>query len=86
VEADNEIVQQLTAMGKKWYCVCMVWYGSITILRFLLCFIGHGTLIYLLLGFSENGCKRAAIAVSNENVEAAMNWIFEHMEDPGKSP
>jgi hypothetical protein len=38
-----------------------------------------------LTGFSENGCKRAAIAVSNENVEAAMNWVFEHMEDPGES-
>lgn len=34
------------------------------------------------MGFSENGCKRAAIAVKNSDVESAMNWIFAHMEDP----
>jgi ubiquitin carboxyl-terminal hydrolase 5/13 len=34
------------------------------------------------MGFSENGCKRAAIATSNADVETSMNWIFEHMEDP----
>ncbi|CEG38959.1 ubiquitin carboxyl-terminal [Plasmopara halstedii] len=33
------------------------------------------------MGFSENGCKRAAIATGNSNVEAAMEWIFNHMED-----
>lgn len=32
------------------------------------------------MGFNENGCKRAALATSN-NVEAAMEWIFAHMED-----
>jgi ubiquitin carboxyl-terminal hydrolase 5/13 len=34
------------------------------------------------MGFSENGCKRAAIATSNGTAEAAMEWIFSHMEDP----
>ncbi|TDH68876.1 hypothetical protein CCR75_005557 [Bremia lactucae] len=34
------------------------------------------------MGFSENGCKRAAIATGNSNAEAAMEWIFSHMEDP----
>ena len=34
------------------------------------------------MGFSENGCKRAAIATNNADVETSMNWIFEHMEDP----
>ncbi|KAJ0401930.1 hypothetical protein ATCC90586_008261 [Pythium insidiosum] len=34
------------------------------------------------MGFSENGCKRAAIATGNASAEAAMEWIFSHMEDP----
>ncbi|TMW55911.1 hypothetical protein Poli38472_008559 [Pythium oligandrum] len=36
----------------------------------------------VLMGFSENGCKRAAIATGNSGAEAAMEWIFSHMEDP----
>ena len=34
------------------------------------------------MGFSENGSKRAAIAVKNSSGEAAMEWVFAHMEDP----
>lgn len=34
------------------------------------------------MGFSMNGCKRALTAVGGSNVEAAMNWIFEHNSDP----
>jgi ubiquitin carboxyl-terminal hydrolase 5/13 len=34
------------------------------------------------MGFSANGCTRAAIATRNADAETAMNWIFEHMEDP----
>lgn len=34
------------------------------------------------MGFSENGCRRAAFATKNANTEAALNWILEHMEDP----
>uniref|UniRef100_M4BEC3 Ubiquitin carboxyl-terminal hydrolase n=1 Tax=Hyaloperonospora arabidopsidis (strain Emoy2) TaxID=559515 RepID=M4BEC3_HYAAE len=34
------------------------------------------------MGFSENGCKRAAIATGNANAEAAMEWILSHMDDP----
>lgn len=34
------------------------------------------------MGFSENGCRRAAIATHNADADTAMNWIFEHMEDP----
>ncbi|RLN71279.1 hypothetical protein BBJ28_00015097 [Nothophytophthora sp. Chile5] len=34
------------------------------------------------MGFSENGCKRAALATGNSNAEVAMEWIFSHMEDP----
>jgi len=33
------------------------------------------------MGFSCNGCKRALKAVGSD-VEAAMNWIFEHNNDP----
>lgn len=34
------------------------------------------------MGFSLNGSRRAAIATHNIDAEAAMNWVFEHMEDP----
>ncbi|KAK9805947.1 hypothetical protein WJX73_007684 [Symbiochloris irregularis] len=34
------------------------------------------------MGFSENGCKRAAIATQNGGVEACMEWVLSHMEDP----
>jgi ubiquitin carboxyl-terminal hydrolase 5/13 len=34
-----------------------------------------------MMGFSENGCRRAAVATNNADVETAMNWILEHMED-----
>ncbi len=33
------------------------------------------------MGFGVNGCRRAALAVSNAGVDQAMNWVFEHMED-----
>jgi ubiquitin carboxyl-terminal hydrolase 5/13 len=34
------------------------------------------------MGFSTNGCKRALTAVGGSDVEAAMNWVFEHNSDP----
>jgi len=34
------------------------------------------------MGFSMNGCKRALSQVGGSDVEAAMNWIFEHNMDP----
>ncbi|KAL4439029.1 hypothetical protein ABPG77_006966 [Micractinium sp. CCAP 211/92] len=34
------------------------------------------------MGFSENGSKRAALAVGNSSAEAAAEWVFAHMEDP----
>ena len=33
------------------------------------------------MGFSTNGARRALIATNN-NVEAAMEWVFQHMGDP----
>ncbi|OQS07310.1 ubiquitin carboxyl-terminal hydrolase [Thraustotheca clavata] len=33
------------------------------------------------MGFSENGCKRAVLATKNSSVEAAMEWVFAHMDD-----
>lgn len=33
------------------------------------------------MGFSENGSKRAALAVANASAEAATNWVMEHMGD-----
>jgi len=34
------------------------------------------------MGFSENGCRRALKVVGGSDIEAAMNWIFEHSMDP----
>eukprot|EP00096_Caligus_rogercresseyi_P012559 TRINITY_DN5304_c0_g1_i1.p1 TRINITY_DN5304_c0_g1~~TRINITY_DN5304_c0_g1_i1.p1 ORF type:complete len:795 (-),score=285.40 TRINITY_DN5304_c0_g1_i1:406-2790(-) len=34
------------------------------------------------MGFSLEGCKKAAVLTGNVGVEAAMNWVMEHMEDP----
>ena len=34
------------------------------------------------MGFSCNGCSRALTKVGGSDVEAAMNWIFEHNTDP----
>lgn len=36
----------------------------------------------LIMGFPEIRCKRALIKTHNSGSEAAMNWLFEHMEDP----
>lgn len=33
------------------------------------------------MGFTENGSKRAALAVGNSSAEAATNWVMEHMGD-----
>jgi len=34
------------------------------------------------MGFSEAACTRAALAVKNAGVEAAMEWVLAHMDDP----
>ena len=45
--------------------------------------IDEGALGQLMdMGFNMNGCKRALMAVGGSNVEAAMNWVFEHNSDP----
>mmetsp|Transcript_10448 Transcript_10448/g.16184 ORF Transcript_10448/g.16184 Transcript_10448/m.16184 type:complete len:882 (-) Transcript_10448:46-2691(-) len=45
--------------------------------------IDEGALGQLMdMGFTMNGCKRALTAVGGSNVEAAMNWVFEHSTDP----
>ena len=45
--------------------------------------IDEGALGQLMdMGFSYNGCKRALTAVGGSDVEAAMNWVFEHNTDP----
>ncbi|KAF7724024.1 hypothetical protein EC973_001431 [Apophysomyces ossiformis] len=36
----------------------------------------------LAMGFPENRCKRALINTGHNGAEVAMNWIFEHMDDP----
>ncbi|KAI8342975.1 hypothetical protein BC941DRAFT_410122 [Chlamydoabsidia padenii] len=34
------------------------------------------------MGFGLNRCKRALLNTGNNGAEVAMNWLFEHMEDP----
>ncbi|KAI9343245.1 hypothetical protein BDR26DRAFT_858775 [Obelidium mucronatum] len=34
------------------------------------------------MGFPEQRCKKALIKTGNNGAEIAMNWLFEHMEDP----
>lgn len=36
------------------------------------------------MGFSEIRAKRALLATGHNGAEVAMNWLFEHMEDPGE--
>ena len=38
------------------------------------------------MGFPEVRCQKALLATGNENAEAAMEWLFAHMEDPGTVP
>eukprot|EP01062_Namystynia_karyoxenos_P052127 TRINITY_DN4141_c4_g1_i1.p1 TRINITY_DN4141_c4_g1~~TRINITY_DN4141_c4_g1_i1.p1 ORF type:complete len:868 (+),score=375.79 TRINITY_DN4141_c4_g1_i1:93-2606(+) len=33
------------------------------------------------MGFGENGCKKACLATKNSGVEAAMEWVMQHMGD-----
>jgi len=35
------------------------------------------------MGFSEIRCQKALLASGNSSAEAAMEWLFAHMEDPG---
>lgn len=34
------------------------------------------------MGFSEIRCTKALLATGNQGSETAMNWLFEHMDDP----
>lgn len=34
------------------------------------------------MGFTENACRKAALATGGKDAEAAMNWVFAHMDDP----
>lgn len=36
------------------------------------------------MGFPEIRCKKALLATGNTDPEAAMEWLFAHMEDPGE--
>jgi ubiquitin carboxyl-terminal hydrolase 5/13 len=37
------------------------------------------------MGFPQIRCQKALLATGNSDPEAAMEWLFAHMEDPGKS-
>ena len=36
------------------------------------------------MGFPRNRCEKALFKTNNQGPEVAMNWLFEHMEDPGE--
>ena len=35
------------------------------------------------MGFPTIRCQKALLATGNQDPEAAMEWLFQHMEDPG---
>ena len=35
------------------------------------------------MGFPLDGCKRAVYHTKNQGVEPAMEWVLQHMDDPG---
>lgn len=37
------------------------------------------------MGFPTVRCQKALLATGNSDAEAAMEWLFQHMEDPGAS-
>lgn len=37
------------------------------------------------MGFPQIRCQKALLATGNSDPEAAMEWLFAHMEDPGRS-
>lgn len=36
------------------------------------------------MGFPQIRCQKALLATGNSDPEAAMEWLFAHMEDPGR--
>jgi ubiquitin carboxyl-terminal hydrolase 5/13 len=36
------------------------------------------------MGFPTVRCHKALLATGNSDAEAAMNWLFSHMDDPGE--
>ncbi|XP_055864421.1 ubiquitin carboxyl-terminal hydrolase 5-like isoform X2 [Biomphalaria glabrata] len=45
-----------------------------------ICEITVGQLVDM--GFPREACRKAVFKTKNQGVEAAMNWVMEHMEDP----
>jgi uncharacterized UBP type Zn finger protein len=39
----------------------------------------------LLMGFPEIRCQKALLATGNSDSSAAMEWLFNHMDDAGSS-
>lgn len=35
------------------------------------------------MGFPMDACRKAVYYTGNSGVEAAMNWVMSHMDDPG---
>jgi ubiquitin carboxyl-terminal hydrolase 5/13 len=47
-------------------------------------FVPNGELLSILeeMGFPSNRCEKALYNTGNSDPDAAMNWLFQHMEDP----
>ena len=46
--------------------------------------LDEGVVMQLMsMGFDLEGCKKAVYHTQNQGVEPAMNWVLEHMGDPG---
>lgn len=36
------------------------------------------------MGFPRNACVKGVYFSNNTGIETAMNWVMEHMDDPGQ--
>jgi ubiquitin carboxyl-terminal hydrolase 5/13 len=46
--------------------------------------VDQGALEQLLsMGFPEVRCRKGLLITGNNGADVAMNWLFEHMDDPG---
>ena len=65
---------------------CLFVYICVCIPRVVTEFVFNEAIVSQLaeMGFALEGCKRAVFHTKNSGVEQAMEWVMQHMADPGK--
>ena len=60
-------------------CVCVCTYVCVAEIK-----INEALVAQLVeMGFPVEGCRKAVYHTKNQGIEPAMNWVMEHMGDPG---